>query len=108
MSVFRVNLADGRKVSVDSLEFSGAYAGLIEGGPSAELNAEYRSRHVEAIQERWGERATHVIEPTLQPLRSGMPPVRLPAVACAAWLESEAFDGQAMGSALVVIWWQDE
>jgi hypothetical protein len=89
---------------VESLEFRETYAGLIEGRPSDELNEKYKRQHVESIRKR-GHPATHVIEP---PLVGGARQGRLPYVACAASLDSDAFDGESMASCLLVIWWQDE
>ncbi len=82
------------------------YGGVIEGAPRPESDAARRKWFLAALEERWGDRATHVVEPEVVEVESyGEIIRRLPAISCAAWLTSDPVANAGAASELVLVWW---
>jgi len=115
--VGEIRLHDGRIADVSSIRQELTYGGLLEGLPTDRLN----QRIIEGLLR--GERGTgtsaeepYLVPPTARPIKlhDDRPypfgtPEALPAVTCVAHLTSSpARDTMRDGSALTVIWFQDD
>jgi hypothetical protein len=97
----------GRQVSLDAFDYSRTYAGLLDGRPNAEMNAQIIERAITAREESWGKRVIHQIPPNVD-LRDPEHPI-LPPLLLRAWLVChQPINSAFMGSELVVVWFADE
>ena len=58
-----IKLTSDYSVSLDSLYFERTYAGLMEGLPTPDINAEILAKASAQMVPLWGQRKTHVISP---------------------------------------------
>ena len=96
----------GRGITLTDVSFQETYGGVIEGAPRPAFDAALRRMFLAGLEERWGERATHVVEPEVVevPHPDGLVR-RMPAVTCAAWLTSDPVAHAGAASELVLVWW---
>ena len=95
-----INLACGRVVHVDAFSVEETYVGMLCGDPDKEMNDEIIASSL--INETWGERKTHLVEPVIIVNQSGAP--LLPKYTCKAWLVCHDKNKGGDGSELVVVW----
>jgi hypothetical protein len=97
-----------RLITLTDVRFEETYGGVIEGAPRPETDAARRSWYLGDLEKCWGERATLVVPPEVVEVQShGELIRRMPAVACAAWLKSEAVTDAGAASELVLVWWTE-
>ncbi len=96
-----IPLASGRRVWVLRFGYSGTYDGLLEGAPSAELNANIIASRGKAAKLRAWDVVLTLPPPTRTDER-GRP--HLPPVCCVAELESLPMNETMHISALTVVW----
>ena len=97
----------GRRISLDAFDYDRTYAGLMEGRPDAEYNAELTERALTGREGTWGKRTVHLIPPAVDVSDPDHP--TLPPVILRAWLICyEPIDKAYMGSELVVVWFAEE
>ncbi len=98
----------GRTVVVEQVVIGVTYGGVLEGAPTPELDAILRSNFRASVRQRWGSRATHVVEPeTVEIAFPARVLRRMPSMACAAWLSSDPVRNAGAASELVLIWWTE-
>lgn len=96
----------GRVITLTDVSFQETYGGVIEGAPRPEFDTIRRGWLLAAVQRRWGERATHVVEPEVVEVQHPAGLIRrMPAVTCAAWLTSDPVTDAGAASELVLVWW---
>jgi hypothetical protein len=95
-----ISLACGRVVHVDAFSVEQTYAGMLCGVPDKEMNDEIIAAAL--LNEEWGERKTHLIDPVIIPRECGTPV--LPPCLCKAWLVCHDKNKGGDGSELVVVW----
>jgi hypothetical protein len=101
-----IKLTSGETVSLDSLHFGHTYAGLLEGLPTPDMNAEILANAPSRMVTLWGPRTTHVIPPTTRHERGR---VIFPDLIFFAWLTSNTpINPEFMASELVVVWFAPE
>ena len=102
-----LNLDCGRRVSLDELDYSHTYAGLLEGRPDAQMNAQIIERALSFREAPGIKRSVHLIPPLVDnsiPAHPKLPPIRL-----RAWLTcDEPVNPQFMGSDFVVVWFSQD
>jgi len=60
------------------------------------------------LEDAWGHRATYVVEPEVVEIQQPRGVIRrMPAVSCAAWLNSDPVNGAGTASELVLVWWTE-
>jgi len=97
----------GRRVSVDAIDYSRTYSGLLMGLPNAEINDRIIERALVGRESSWGKRPTHLIQPVIE--RKDPEHPRLAPVLLRAWLTcNEPVNPNFMGSELVVVWFSEE
>jgi hypothetical protein len=108
--LFPVPLRDGRTAAVTAFSLVPSNLGILEGGLTAEANAQQRERIVAFAKKRHGEPVV-AIDPVITPLpelsTAGRRRERLPWMACIARLSSSPRDPEMLASELTVVWWQD-
>jgi len=101
-------MKDGREIVVENAMFVETYGGIIEGAPTPQRDAQRLEGWVATIRSQWGERATHVVEPERVEIQHGPRVIaRMPAICCAAWLNSNPVRDLGAASELVLIWWTE-
>lgn len=115
-----LTLLDGRGITLKALRQRMTYAGLLEGTPCARLNDRIVESAVEAARRDWEPRdfSPALIPPARRPfLREpqeesdpGREQEWLPMITCTAEFESHspARNPEMDGSALTVVWFQDD
>ncbi len=102
-----ISLDCGWEVSLDSLDYCRTYACLLEGRPTAELNAHIIETALGERRESWGRRKTHLIPPVVDGRDPKHP--RLPPALLRAWLNCyRPINPEFHGSELVVVWFAEE
>ena len=97
----------GRRVWVDAFDYKRTYISLLEGRPSAEINAGIIARALTERDSSWGRRKTHLIPPVIDDSDPKHP--ILPVACLRAWVWcNDPIDPVFMGSELVVVWFADE
>ena len=98
----------GRPITLTDVTFRETYGGVIEGAPSPERDANFRRGFLAGLEQRWGHRATHVVEPEVVEIQHPLGVIRrMPAVSCAAWLNSDPVSRAGAASELVLVWWTE-
>jgi len=76
---------DGRASVVEHAVLGETSGGVLEGAPTPELDARLRLSFCASVQQLWGRRANHVVEPERVEIPfPGRVIRRMPAIACAA------------------------
>jgi hypothetical protein len=97
--MFRIKLANGLDVGVDSLKMLGTYSGVLEGAPGENLN----NHLLEDIKEKINEKGYYVRYPSNEEIMNRLPKCRLEAHLTSYYTSEDNYDF----SHVTAIWFDD-